>query len=631
VSILEDLDAISAGLPTAGKPAPIESQARPHSNNPYGGEWGRRSPRMSPDLHRVLSLPYRDRSKVDLEAVTELMTSRLRRERATPCSCQSRGRRCILRLKPVQAWALYELARVGGILGAIGVGAGKAGLNILAPTVSPGCKSAVLLLPPKLVDQFIREYELWDQHWHTPTLVHKKQAWIDKTRPGRPSLYIVPYSRLSRHEATELLLQLDPDLVIGDEAHHLRNIDTARGARFLNLYRRKPDTGLCAWSGGLTDRTILDYNHFASLALGDRSPLPLDPEVAIEWSNAIDPPPPDQDPAAPGALSAMIRGDESLHSAYQRRLLDTLGVIATSDSGCPSSLYMHARDPGKVPQEVINAINTIRSTGMRPDGEELLDALAVSRCAREMASGFYYYWTFPNGEPKSLIESWLEARKHWHAAVRAKLTDRVEHLDSPLLLAMAAERHAQGYKGPAPTWNVGTTWTRWRDLRSLVKPKTEAEWISTYLVDDAAKWGAKNIGIVWYQYRAFGAKLAERSGMPRFGGGKDAVEILKERGDRTIIASINSHGEGRDGLQRIYDTQLVANPPESKRTGGAAKWEQLIGRLHREGQEAPVINTYVYRHTQELCDAWDRARQLALYVTDTVGSFQKILASDETW
>jgi len=79
-------------------------------------------------------------------------------------------------------------------------------------------------------------------------------------------------------------------------------------------------------------------------------------------------------------------------------------------------------------------------------------------------------------------------------------------------------------------------------------------------------------------------------------------------------------------LQFLFHDQLVANPPAS-----AAAWEQLIGRLHREGQNADEVAASVYRHTPEMADAIDRAVRTAKYVESTMGSLQKLLAASCTW
>ncbi len=148
-----------------------------------------------------------------------------------------------------------------------------------------------------------------------------------------------------------------------------------------------------------------------------------------------------------------------------------------------------------------------------------------------------------------------------------------------------------------------------------------------YLVQDAADWAKKHRGIIWYEHKAFGQRIAEVSGLPRHGGGIGAeARILAEKGDRSIVASLKSHGTGRDGLQRIFKDQLLANPPSS-----GDLFEQVLGRLHRIGQEADEVNCSVYRHTPEMAGAIDKALCQAKFVAGIIGSNQKLLAANYDW
>ena len=631
MGILSDLNALGSSAP-ASKPATLRvvpRNVRSADSNLLADGWGQKAPTDSDELRRVLAIPQRTVDDLDREAMIELVGRRLRLP-PRACVCQSRYQRnCILTLKSAQAQSLYEMGIAGGLLGPIVVGGGKTALNILAAAVIPGVKTAVLLVPSKLVEQLKAEYMLWSEHWKVPSMVAPK-GWA-VIQPGRPAVHVIPTSQLSQAKATTLLEALAPDLIVIDEAHHFRYPDTARTSRLLRYFVAHQETKLCAWSGSLTDKSVKDYGHLSALALRERSPLPLSPDVLREWAAAIDPPPPGKAPAPIGALKALCNVGESLQHGYRRRLLATRGVVATDHGGIDASLYMHERDPGPLPQEVEDALVNVRSSWQRPDGEELVDNFALSKCARELAAGFFYRWKFPRGEPRELIDRWLKIRRNWHAEVRSKLQRREEHLDQPLLLARAAIRYYADYDGDLPTWK-SEHWREWRDIRDRVKPETEAIWVSDYLVNDAAAWGVEKRGIVWYEHTAFGQRVAEVSGLPLHRGGPDAEARIKaERGDRSIIASIKSHGEGRDGLQFLFARQLVANPPVSKATGGAGRWEQLFGRLHREGQEAPEINTDVYRHTDEMREAFDRALELAQYVTGTIGSFQKLLATTFSW
>jgi intein/homing endonuclease len=91
-------------------------------------------------------------------------------------------------------------------------------LDILMPMVMPDCKQAVVLIPPGLKQQLWDEYEALNEHFHVPSIVFDDQAHQrGKIIPGRPVLHVLPYSKLSRPESTDILSKLNPDLIIADE------------------------------------------------------------------------------------------------------------------------------------------------------------------------------------------------------------------------------------------------------------------------------------------------------------------------------------------------------------------------------------------------------------------------------
>lgn len=110
----------------------------------------------SRDLRRVLALPRRPRpDDATIASWAFALKAELGRGE-TKCECVTKYKRhCCANLLPVQAWALTEARSVGGILGPIGVGHGKTLLDLLVSMVVPGCRTAVLLLPPNLKQQLL--------------------------------------------------------------------------------------------------------------------------------------------------------------------------------------------------------------------------------------------------------------------------------------------------------------------------------------------------------------------------------------------------------------------------------------------------------------------------------------------
>lgn len=596
----------------------------------------------SPDLRRIIELPRRAKpGALAAEALIELITERYSSGRAPgDCRCAelAPGRPCITRLRLVQAWGLYEIGLRQGLLGLINVGDGKTLLDILAALAMPACRTALLLVPAKLIDQLVLDYQLISQHFRVPSIVVHGRSWSNRV-DGAPVLHAISYERLSMPDATTFLDTLAPDTFICDEMHKLANARAVRTGRVLRRFGRAPDTRFCGWSGSPTDTGLANYAHLSALALRWGSPVPLDPIVVEDWARALDPlTDPDDAPAPMGALEILCENGEPLRSAFFRRLTETSGVVTSTAGIVDARLSIFERPAPRIPKVVADALDELRESNMRPDGEELLEALPIWRCARELACGFFYRWVFKKGETVAQIEEWLEARKEWRKEMRLMLRSPEPHLDSPKLLTLAAiraQRNPTSGRGrlwwartpssdePLPHWRADC-FERWVAAKPLVNggkdPETEAVRLHPYLAEDAAAWGQTNRGVIWYDLQDFGQWVAELSGLPLHTGGAGAGErIGREKGDRSIVASIRSHGEGRDGLQYVFADSLVAHPPSS-----AKEWHQTIGRLHRTGQQKNLVTFAFYRHTPELARGFAQAMARANYVDETIGSQQKL-------
>jgi hypothetical protein len=300
--------------------------------------------------------------------------------------------------------------------------------------------------------------------------------------------------------------------------------------------------------------------------------------------------------------------------------------------------------------------------------------LEVSAVTRRLSSGFYYRWRFPHvvggfceahgklneacepcmAKRKEVIEKWRAARKKWRSEVNYKCKDKIEFLDSPQLIEHAAERWHRGYKFnnhgvvqefPPFTRNGPRTvfesehWPLWTELRKTVENVRQAVWITDsegvevgrWLAQDAAQWALTHKGILWYQHEAFAAavsKAAKEIGLelPWYGGGKQAsADIILEKGDRSILASIKAHGTGKN-LQYAFSDNLILNVPSDPRT-----WEQTIGRTYRQGQPRDVVRVEVYRHTPDYRDAIRMAQARARYIEQTARNRQRLSIATIGW
>lgn len=626
--------------------------------------WGHKPPvQMSHDLRRVLGLPRR-MLELDgterAETIIQLQTERYARPERKKCRCaeidpeRHRDEGCIKTLRLVQSLALREIGICGGLLGPIGVGHGKTLIDLLAPLAfqQVGKELCVLAVPPGLVTQLLNDYRYIGQHFRMPQIVihgHGYSNTCNKMDPevplerGAPVVHVVPYSRLSRPEATDWLsTHLKPEALIADEAHKLRSIKTSATAKRVKRYMEDhPEVRFACWSGSITSKKIQDYAHLAAWALRGGSPLPLEEMVVDDWGRAYNP---SDNPADPGRLMELCEPGENFKDGFRRRIIETIGVVTTSAPAVDCELELYERQAPDVPQAIKDALKMVRGElkdqdgPQRPDGEELVDALSQARVAMQVACGFYYKWIFPRCEfprDQPLVDEWREKRGNWFREVRQKLKHSDEHLDSPRLVQNAAER-AWGDR-PAlrdlPVWKA-KHWTAWRDIEKKVYYDQKTVWLDEYLVHDVVKWALEQPaktgrgGVVWYEHGAFGERVSAISKLPMFGGGKDAkiallgdtkLGIPGEDGSRSVVCSIKALGTGTNGMQHRWNEALIPVPMSTP-----DGWEQTLGRLHRIGQRAARVRYGFYRHTEEMQRHVDAALAAALYVEGLHGR-QKIV------
>lgn len=554
------------------------------------------------------------------------MTALLRRDNPN-CVCKqlrpevvARGQTaCITELRPIQGWYLREAMEVGGVLGPIAVGGGKTGIDILTVMVVPNCKLAILLIPPGLKQQLLSDYRVWSQHFQVPNLRGGPGPFVT----GRPTIEIFPYSQMSQEKNSVWLKSRVKDMpegsviFVADEIHNLKDQDSVRTFRFMSVMDERPDIRLFCHSGSMISRSILDCAHFAAYALKDGSPFPLDRKIAEHWALALDPVVGGAASHAPSLAKLCMPGETRRHG-FQRRLIETKGVVATADSRIPTKLEFHTRVPPPIPTSVEDALDMVRA-GERPDHEELETALEVSACARQVSAGFYLYWAFPRGEPEELIQEWRRRRKAWGQELRDRLSRRSEFMDSPALLAEAAERYHNGEAGDRPTWE-SVHWPPWAEIADQVQPVTKVKWLDDWLMRDAAAWALEAPGIVWVANKAVGHRIAKLSGLPYYSDGKADVDAIHaEKGNRSIIASIKAHGEGRN-LQYAFSRNLFVQLASDGKIN-----EQTIGRTHRPGQPADTVTVYFYQHTPEYESALETAVEYAKFTYETKGQWQKLL------
>ena len=157
------------------------------------------------------------------------------------------------------------------------------------------------------------------------------------------------------------------------------------------------------------------------------------------WAAALDVKPPK--PADPGVLKLFCKEEDkgNVRLGFRRRLVSTLGVIASSDNDIGTGLIVQNIKPPNIPSCITDALEEVKEN-WEYNGEVFATPIAYWRFCRQVSSGFYYRWVWPKGAPDEDDIEWLEARAAWKKAVREKLKTAGENMDSDLLLTNAAER-----------------------------------------------------------------------------------------------------------------------------------------------------------------------------------------------
>lgn len=525
-----------------------------------------------PGIHRVLALPTRQGNAPD-------QTSRY----SLP------GGRHTLR--PIQSNALYELQQCNGLVAPIGVGHGKFLISALAPTAL-GSERPLLLVPPALVNQTKKEIAKFREHFR----IH-------------PDLRVLSYGKLSVAAGARLLSDYRPDLIIADECHHLRHRTAARTKRVIRYFQDNPSTKFVGLSGTFTSHGLVDYAHLVELALREGSPVPLDFWELQIWAANLDvggePDLYERQQFCP--LTVQYGGTP--RQAFFSRFESCPGVTLTRDVSSGASIYMQREDID-LPEEVDQALRELDRTWCTPGGEEIEDALTMARYRRQLLCGFYYEWVWPNDAPDY---RWLEARAHWHQQVRRVLKRSKEGRDSPLLVAIWAQRD------DCSDYTLVRAWRAWDEVRHRPLPPVRTVWISDYLIHRVMRFlrAAAHPTIVWCEHRAL-LEAFEAEGLPTYGAGSEIPDTQQSH----CAMSIKAHGTGKN-LQRWSHNMLTAFLPNG------STLEQLIGRTHRQGQQADEVYVHYFeQHPSVLVDI-EKAREIARYIQDTQGNRMKILAA--TW
>jgi len=539
------------------------------------------------ELQRIRALVRRSYTQAEVTELIRTLTIKYR----TPTGKGT--------LREVQAIGLKEVVEQGGLFGPQRVGAGKTLFSLLC-ALALGAKRPVLLLPASLIEKTKRDLRRLAADWQIPR-----------------NIKMISYQSLGLVKCAEELDIWQPDVIIADECHRLKNKKAGVTRRVSRYMDKNPGTKFVALSGTMIAGSIKDFAHILRWCLKGNAPIPRHAGEVDEWADALDNGIPFTKRKRPGPLLTLgdADGEDELQCArraFQSRLRETPGVVATGTTNDPEladcSLYLEALEYS-VNNATETNFHTLRSKWETPDGWAFDQATELWQYAQELALGFHYVWS-----PRPPTE-WLDARRNWSKFVRETLK-LSRTLDTEKQVALAVDA------GELDT----STLDAWRKEFPKYQGKRVIVWHDDSVIDLCAKWMEKGPGIVWCQYTFFARELSKRTGVPYYGeGGLDAEGNFIEAHDPTkpMIVSLFANKEGQN-LQ-AWNRNLFTTVPN------ATILEQALGRTHRSGQMADEVTAEFLFGCYEHWKCWQDARETAKMIADVQGHDQKILVCDSTF
>lgn len=551
----------------------------------------------SSEFTRIDNLPRRVLDLDNIPDVTEIF-----RHTATCTDGPLPGGRCVLcrhgeaRLLPIQSALILEANQMDGLFGGASVGSGKTLVALLLKEAMAS-KQTVLLVKAALKQQLLaHDIAFYGRHFNVPT-------------PG-DGFHVLSYNDLSSPKLETVLLDLEPDLFVLDEAQAVRN-QSARTGRYKKASKRFPKARHAIMSGSLIKNSVMDYAHLLQFSLKGFSPLPFDWPVLRDWALAIDP----LDLAksgilmGPGVLSKWIVGDaKTVQDGYRLRLTQTPGVVMSKEGSIGTSLILeHVSVMSERPKVIVDSLNGLYKLWKWQD-ETINMAARVSEVAKQIAAGFYYRIVWPNGV---VDEEWLEARNAWARFVRHRAGMNRDGQDSNLLVWNACTR------GEIES----AEYHAWKAVRHRPEPPRETVWLSDWFVEALERHAlALEKCVVFVHHPALLERLESRGNVV-FHAGKKYDKAIATTTAPIIFASY-AHATGKN-LQDRWSKMIIAEPPAN-----GEGMEQTIGRLHRTGQDADEVYveaiTACLEHESALASAYKDELE-AVYAQS--GSERKMLVA----
>jgi hypothetical protein len=449
-----------------------------------------------------------------------------------------------------QQRAQVDFQRLGGLFCGMPVGSGKSWVG--AKCAATGSRS-VVIVPAALLEQAVEQY---------------REYGVTQAR-------FISYSKISRN--AEILRELNPDVLILDEAHNLKNVtSSAWGRRIARFLHERPQCRVVAMTGSIMHRSARDY-------------LPL-----LVWALRKNP--------FVRANSTSIERVAEWADAHPREWLDKLRACpGVYIDGAPSWGGEITLSVTKLPPAAPLEYERARA-GLAPDGWALPDPLSRREVCSQLA------WGFCRVRDPRPSERLLQAQRAWAAQVRQALDYRLA--DTELGARAVYPLAYAEYRRVVESEPVGGERDEW--------------FASDFPLDiPGAKTTAIPGTILWCHHQALGEHVSRRMGIPyHHEGALDADGTYL--GDQTapvVIASIGACHRGVDGVQHRYDHNVILEPPQDARI-----WQQLLGRTARQGRDVSrSVSVEVVLRCSEHEAAFKAALNQARGIEEATGQEQLLL------
>lgn len=510
-------------------------------------------------------------------------------------------------LRDLQAEALVAARENSAILGNLDVGEGKTLVTALLPTVL-GATKTVVLTTKALQKEFWIEYAKYETQFRVP---------------HRNTIHVVPYTTLQSTTKADILHQLKPDLIVADEAQHLKNVSSARTKRFLSYMKANPECRFVPLTGTFFSSSLRDVYHLALLSLRFNSPLPNDVGHLQAWANCLDN---DKEPTS-WELAMFHRvqravGDPlssqkpALRKSFYKRFASSPGVVTTEHPTDLPPLVVRRLSTPKPPEEIEDALEYILLNKETPDGEQILvDEDALARLQSQISCGFVYKWDWE--AVGGYDDDWMIRRKTWQRELRGELRDNSQDgYDTPFFVGTKLAHDLKKTPSLVEKSQLHWAYSYWKEVSHKPVPPKKAVWLSDYFIEYVADIlsNAKDPTIFWALSTEIQDVLGKKLGIPVYGKGTTIPE--HNRGTYSALLSANVHKAGVN-LQD-WNNAYILEPFVSP-----IIWQQLLGRLHRTGQKNKVVFN-VFTHTSAFRNRVSNALSASKWREEMEGIPQKL-------